>query len=60
MQTEQKKSGVYVQMPKENEAERLLAELVDALSCSDRKKPKSYYAAVEYLERKGIVSETEV
>lgn len=52
-----KSKGVYVQMPKpdNNEAVKLLADLVESVSYSDRKKPASYNAAKEYLERKGIV-----
>lgn len=48
----------YVQMPKpdEKEAERLLINLVESISYSDRKKPRSYYAARDYLEKIGVVT----
>lgn len=47
----------YVQMPRdEKEAERLLINLVESISYSDRKKPRSYYDAREYLEKIGVVT----
>lgn len=46
----------YVQMPKpdNDEAVKLLANLVEVLSYSDRKQSQAYYDAVEYLERIAI------